>query len=222
MRHGGVFFHVAGGGPGGEFGGVVFVGVGHNGFEDVQGHGGFVRGIGQAAGGAGLAGEGGAFGADEAFKGGDVRIEVRDEIGGLAHADEGGGEGEGIGGKGASGIKQGLVAGAVGHEEFAADGGVAEQHEGVRGVDDGEEVIVQMKAAGDFAEDGAVGLLTAGDLAGSEGGGAGDGSVDERELLSTEAGDGKIGGVGEAKGVHGFEGGYEAVDFLFHNIFLSG
>lgn len=212
-----MFFNVAGGGPGGEFRGIVFVGVGHDGFEDVQGDGGFVRGIFQSAGGAGLAGERGALGGDETFKGGDVRVERGDESGGQAHADEGGGEGDGVGGESAGGIEQCLVAVAVGHEEFSADGGVAQQHEGMCGVGDGDHVVVQMKACGDFAEDGAVGLFLAGDLAGTKAGSAGDGGVDKRELLSAEAGGRKVGGVGEAKGVHGFEGGYEAADFLFHN-----
>jgi hypothetical protein len=41
--------------------------------------------------------------------------------------------------------------------------------------------------------------------------------VDERELLSAKAGGRKIGGVFYSEGVNGFERGYEAVDFLFHN-----
>jgi len=208
---------MAGGGPGGEFHGIVFVGVGHDGFEDVQRDGSLMRGVFQSAGGSGLAGERAAFGGDEAFKGGDVRVERGYKSGGQADADEGGGEGDGIGGKGTGGIEQCLVAVAVGHEEFSANGGVAEQHKGMCGVGDANQVVVQVKPAGDFAEDGAVGLLCAGDLAGAERGGAGDEGVDEGELLAAEAGGRKVGGVGDAKGVRGFEGGYEAADFLFHN-----
>ena len=82
---------------------------------------------------------------------------------------------------------------------------------------DANHVVVQMKASGDFGKDGAMRLFAAGNLRGSKSGGAGDGSVDEGELLSAEAGQRKIGDVGEAEGVSGFEGGYEAVDFLLHN-----
>jgi hypothetical protein len=87
----------------------------------------------------------------------------------------------------------------------------------MRGVGDADHVIMQMETRGGFAEDGTVGLLDAGDLIRAERGRAADGGVDEGELLSAEAGCRKIGGVGDAKSIHGFEGGYEAADFLFHN-----
>lgn len=79
-----MFFDVAGGGPFGEFGGIVFAGVLDDGVQDVQRDGGLVRGVFQFAGGSGLRVGGGAFGGDDGFKGGDVRIELRDEIGGEA------------------------------------------------------------------------------------------------------------------------------------------
>jgi hypothetical protein len=85
------------------------------------------------------------------------------------------------------------------------------------GVGDAHEVVMQMEPAGDFAEDGSVGLLNAGNLVGPESGGEANGGVDEGELLSTKAGDRIIGGVFDAKGVNGFEGGKKAVYFLFHN-----
>jgi hypothetical protein len=217
-RDGRVFLDVAGGGPFGKFRGVVFVGVLDDGFQDVEGDGGLMRGIGQAAGGVGLGAEGVAFVADDGFKGGDVRRELGDEGGGEAGADERGGKGGGIGGKGAGGVEQGLVAVAVGHEEFAGEGVVAQQHEGMGGVGDGDHVIVQMKAAGGFAEDGAVDLFGAGDLAGAEVGRGGHGEVDEGELLSAEAGGRVIRGIFDAEGVHGLEGSDEAADLLFHNV----
>jgi hypothetical protein len=62
-----------------------------------------------------------------------------------------------------------------------------------------------------------VGLFAAGNLRGSKSGGAGDGGVDECELLSAKAGGWKIHGVFDAECVNGFEGGYKAADFLFHN-----
>ena len=117
-RDGRVFFDVAGGGPFGEFGGIVFAGVLDDGVQDVQRDGGFVRGIFQAAGGSGLRAGGGAFGSDDGFKGGDVRIEMRDEVGGEAKADELRGESGGVGGKGARGVEQGLVAAAAGQAKF--------------------------------------------------------------------------------------------------------
>ena len=89
------------------------------------------------------------------------------------------------------------------------------------GVGDGNHVVVQMKASGDFGEDCAVGLFAAGNLCGSESCGAGDGGVDECELLSAEAGGWKIRGVFDSECVNGFERGYEAADFLFHVVSLS-
>src|ERR1035437_8188688 len=68
-----VFFDVAGGRPFGEFGRVVFVGVLDDGVEDVQGNGGFVRGVFQSAGGSGLRAKRRALGRNGGFKGGDVR-----------------------------------------------------------------------------------------------------------------------------------------------------
>jgi hypothetical protein len=75
-----------------------------------------------------------------------------------------------------------------------------------------------MEPAGDFAEDGTVRLFRARDLVGSEAGRAADGGVDERELLRSDTADWKVGGVGDAKGINGFERSYEAADFLFHNV----
>ena len=46
-----MFFHVAGDGPFGEFGGVVFIFVAHDGVHHMQGDGGFVGGVVNAAGG---------------------------------------------------------------------------------------------------------------------------------------------------------------------------
>ena len=86
------------------------------------------------------------------------------------------------------------------------------------GVGDGNHVVVQMKSSGDFGEDCAVGLFATGNLRCPKSGGAGDGGVDECELLSAEAGGWKIHGVFDAECVNGFEGGYKAADFLFHNV----
>ena len=212
-----MFFHVAGGGPFGEFRRIIFVGVGHDGFEDMQGNGGFVRGVFQSAGGAGFRAHGGAFGGDGGLKVGDVRIELGDECGGQAGADEQRGERDGIGGKGAGGIEQGLIAVVVRHEKFSGDGGVAEQQEGMGGGGDANHVVMEMKASGDFGEDGAVGLFATGNLRGAEAGGQRHGGVNEGELLSAETVGRKIGGVFGAEGVHGFESANEAGDFLFHN-----
>ena len=97
-RDGRVFFHMAGGGPGGEFGGIVFVDVGHDGFEDVQGDGGLMRGVRQSAGGSGLTGEGAAFG-------GDVRIEQFELLRQFQHLDEAPGEQRGVfAAEGAAGV----------------------------------------------------------------------------------------------------------------------
>ena len=85
------------------------------------------------------------------------------------------------------------------------------------GVCDGNHVVMQMESSGDFGEDCAVSLFAAGNLRGSESGGAGDGGVDEGELLSPKAGWQKVCRVFDAEGVNGFERGYKAVDFLLHN-----
>ena len=212
-----MFFHMAGGGPFGEFGGIVFASVLDDSVQNVQRDGGFVRGVFQSAGGSGLRTGSGAFGGDDGFKGGDVRIEMRDEVGGEAKADEWRGEGGGVGGKGAGGVEQGLVATAAGQEKFSVESGSAEQDEGMDGVGDAHEVVMQMEPAGNFGEHGSVGLLDAGNLRGTESGGEANGGVDEGELLSAKAGDRIIGGVFDAKGVNGFQGGKEAVYFLFHN-----
>ena len=56
----------------------------------------------------------------------------------------------------------------------SADGGMAEQPERGRGVDDGNEVSKQVQARGGFAEDGAVGLFCGRNLTGTEGGSTSD------------------------------------------------
>ena len=85
------------------------------------------------------------------------------------------------------------------------------------GVGDGEQVLSQMRAAGDFGQHAAVGLFFAGDLRPAEGAGLRHGGVDEGELLSTDAEGWKVGGVFKSEGVNGFERSEQADDFLFHN-----
>ena len=212
-----MLFHVAGGRPFGELGRVVFVNVRHNGFEDVQGNRGFVGRVFQSAGGSGLRARARAFGLDGRLKVGDVRAELRDEGGGQAKADELRGERRRIGLKGAGGVEQRRVAGAAGHEKFSLESRRAHQHEGMCGVGDMVQVVVEMKAPGDLGHDARVRGFRAGDLRGSEGGGLGHGGGDEGELLSAHAGAGKIGGIFCAEGGGGFEGCGEAGDFVFHN-----
>jgi hypothetical protein len=62
-----------------------------------------------------------------------------------------------------------------------------------------------------------VGFFHAGNLSATQRGDAGDEGVNEGELLAAEVGGRKIGGVFDAKGVGGFAGGNDAVDFLLHN-----
>lgn len=219
-RDGRVFFNVAGGRPFGEFGRIVFVDVGHDGFEDVQGNRGLVRGAFQSAGRPGLRAHARALGGNRGFKGGDVRAELREKGGGQSEADELRGERHRVGLKGAGGIEQRLVAAAAGHEEFSIESRRAEQRERVRGGGDAEQVVVQMKSSGDFVHDAAVRGVMAGDLCAAERGGLRNGGVDEGELLAAHAGGQKVGGVGDAKGVHVFEGCGEAGDLLVH-IFIS-
>ena len=212
-----MFFHVAGDGPFGEFDGIVLVGVLHHGVEDVQGHGGFLRCVFQAAGRAGLRAHRRALGGNGGLKVGDVCAEVREEIGVEAEADELRGERRRVGLKSAGGVEQGLIAAAAGQEKFSVQSRRAEQHEGMRGVADAQQVVVEMEAGGDFGEHAAVRGVRAGDLRRAERGGLGDGGVDEGELLTAEAGGRKVGGVGDAEGVHGFEGGGEGGDLLVHD-----
>ena len=131
-----VFFDVAGGGPFGEFGRVIFVNIRHDGFEDVQGNRGLVSRVFQSAGGPGLRAHARALGLDGRFKVCDVRAELRDEGGGQAEADELRGKRRRVGLKGAGGIEQRLVAAAAGHEELSLQSGRAQQREGMRGVGD--------------------------------------------------------------------------------------
>lgn len=217
-----MFFDVAGGGPFSEFHRTVFVGVLDDGVEDFQGDASAVRGVFQAAGGAGLSTHGGAGGGDGGFKGGDVRAELGEEGGGQAEADELGLVGGGVGGERAGRVEPGLVAAAAGQAEFAIESRGAEQGEGVRGFADALEVFVEVEAAGDFGERVAVGLFRAGGLRGTEAGGLWDGGMDEGELLPTYAGGWKIGGVFEAEGVHVLEGCGEAGDLLVHGEVLCG
>ena len=109
-----MFFDVAGGGPFGEFGRVVFVNVRHNGFEDVQGNRGFVGRVFQSAGGPGARARARALGLDGRLKIADVRAELRDEGGGQAEADELRGESRRVALKGAGGVEQRRVAAAAG------------------------------------------------------------------------------------------------------------
>ena len=218
LRDGRVFFHMAGGGPFGEFGGIILVRVPDDGVQHMQGDARLVRGVFQAAGGFDLIAGAGAFGGDGRFKRIGVGLEMGDEIGGQTDADEQRLERHGIGGKGAGAVEQGLVAIAVGHEEFAAELGMAEQDEGMHGVGDAEHVRAQLEAAGDFGEDAAVNLFGAGILRGTERALLRHGGVNEGKLLAAEARERIIGGVFEAIGVSGFEGGEEAGDFVLHNI----
>ena len=213
-----MFFDVAGGRPGGEFGRIVFVDVGHDGFEDVQGNRGLVRGVFQSAGRPGLCAHARAFGSNRGFKGGDVRAELREKGGGQSEADELRGERRRVGLKGAGGIEQGLVAAAAGHEKFSIESRRAKQREGVRGGGDAEQIVMEVESSGDFCDDAAVRGVMAGDLCATERGGLRDGGVDEGELLSAHAGGQKVCGVGNAKGVHGFEGCGEAGDLVVHTI----
>ena len=65
-----------------------------------------------------------------------------------------------------------------------ADGGMAEQPERGRGVDDGNEVSMLVQARGGFAEDGAVGLFCGRNLTGTEGGSTGDKDMGVTSALS--------------------------------------
>ena len=213
-----MFFNVAGGRPFGEFGRIVFVDVGHDGFEDVQGNRGFVCRVFQSASRSGLCSNARALGSNRGFKGGDVRAELREKGGGQSEADELRGERRRVGLKGAGGIEQGLVAAAAGHEKFSIESRRAKQHEGMNGGGDAEQIGVQVKSSGDFVHDAAVRRVAAGNLRATERGGLRNGGADEGELLSAHAGGQEIGGVGDAKGVHVFEGGGEAGDLVVHNL----
>ena len=114
---------MAGGGPFGQLGRIVFSGVLDDGVQHMQRDRRLVRGVFQAAGGSGLRAQRGAFGGDGGFKGSDVRIELGDKGGGESDADELRLKRAGIGGKGAGGIEQGLVAVVVRHEEFPGEAG---------------------------------------------------------------------------------------------------
>jgi len=94
-----VFFHVAGGGPFGQLRRIVFAGVPDDGVQHMQRHRRLMRGVFQTAGRAGLRAQAGTLGLDGGLKGGDVRIEIRDETGGEAKADELRLERDGIGGR---------------------------------------------------------------------------------------------------------------------------
>lgn len=187
-----MFFNVADGGPFGEFCRIIFVGVLDDGVEDVQGNGGFVRGVFQAAGGSGLCAHCRALVLDGGFKGGDVCAETGEKIGGQAEADELGGERRRVGLKSAGGVEQGLVATAAGQAEFSIESCRAEERERMRGFADAVQVVMEMKASGDLGKDDAVRLVGAGNLCGPEAGGLGNGGVDEGELLSADARNGKI------------------------------
>ena len=216
-----MFFDVAGGGPFREFGRVVFIGVLDDGVEDVQRDGGFVRGVFQSAGGSGLRARARALGRNGGFKGGDVRGELREKGGGQAEADELRLERGGIGGKGAGGVEQGLVAAAAGQAEFAIESRRAEQGERVRGFADAVQVVVEMKAPGDYGKYATVRLPGAGGLRGSETGGLGNGGADQGELLSPHAGGRKIRCVFDAESGDVLEGCSEAGYLLVHNDVLS-
>ena len=218
-RHGRVFFDVAGDNPFGEFGRVVFVGVGHDGVQHMEGDAGIVNGLAEAGGGSGFFAFASAFALDGGFKGGDVRSEVGDEGGREFEFDQLGGERRGVGDEGAGGVEQFLVAAVARHVQFAVEAGGAEQDEGMCGFADGEEVVMQFQAQGGSVEDAAVGFFASGNLVGSETGGGGDGGFDEGELFAAGAEGGEIGGVFVAEGVHLFEGGEKIGFTFFHNVF---
>lgn len=200
-----MFFHVAGDDPFGEFGGIVFIFVAHDGIHHVQGDGGFVRGVVNAAGRATLSGLSRAFVLDGGFKRGDVRVEVGDEVGVEAETDHRGAERGGIGLESAGGVERVLRAVIARHVEFAVESSGAKQHERVRGVADGEHVIVQQFVGDGLGFDAGFHLAAAGDLRLRQGGGGGHGGGDEGELLSADAGGRKIRGVFLAKDGCGFE-----------------
>ena len=108
------------------------------------------------------------------------------------------GERRGVGGKGAGGTEQGLVAVLVGDFEFAFQARRAHEGEAVRGMVDGGKVMVDQDAVVGFVQRGAVGAIAAGRLGAAEGGSLRDGGVDFGELRSAEAGRRKIGGVRDA------------------------
>jgi hypothetical protein len=200
VRHGRMFFHMAGGRPFGKFRGIVFVGVLDDGVQDVQGDGGFVRGVFQSAGRSGLRAHAQTFGGNGGFKIRDVRAEIGEKIRIEAETDELRGERRGIGLKGAGGIEQRLVATAAGQQKFAVESRRAEKCERVRGIGNGDKVVVQVEAGGDFGHDAAVRSVFAGNLLGSERSRLRNGGADEGELLSAHAGGGKIARVFESKG----------------------
>ena len=118
-----------------------------------------------------------ALGLDGRLKVGDVRAELRDKIGGQTEADELRGERRRVGLKGAGGIEQRRVAGAAGHEKFSLESRRAHQHEGMRGVGDAVQIVVEMKASGDLGQDARVRGFRAGNLRGAERGGLRHGGV---------------------------------------------
>ena len=158
-RYGRVFFDVAGDDPFGQFCGFVFVGVRDDGVQHVEGDVGVVDGLANAGGGPGLFTFAGTVGLDGGFKIGNVRVEVGDECRLEFEFDDLGGERHGVGGEGAGGVEQFLVAVVARHVEFAIEAGGAEQHEAVRGLADVEEVVVKFQAQGGFVQDAAVGFL---------------------------------------------------------------
>ena len=91
------------------------------------------------------------------------------------------------------------------------------QHEGMCGVGDVAQIVMEMKTSGDLGQDARVRGIRAGVLRGAERGGLRHGIGDEGELLSAGASGRKIRGVFFAEGGGGFEGCGEAGDFVFHN-----
>lgn len=186
---------MAGDDPFGEFGGVVFVFVAHDGVRHVQGDGSFVRGVVNATGGTALCELAGAFVLDGGFKRSDVRVEVGDEAGIEAEFNHLGAEHVGVRLEGAGGVEDVLCAVIARQVEFAVESGGAEEHERVGGVADGEQVVVQQFVGGGLGFDAGLQLAAAGDLRGGQAAGRSDSGGDEGELLSTDAGGRKIRGV---------------------------
>jgi len=202
-----VFYHVAGDDPFGQFRRVVGAGVGHDGVQNVQGDAGIVDGFANAKGGHAFFATTRTLGLDGGFKVANVLVQVGNEGVRQLEADELGLKRHGVGGKGAGGVEQFLVAVMAWHVELAVQSGDAEQDEGMGGLADAEEIVVEFQAQGHLVQNARVGSFAAGNLSRAESGGGSDGGLDEGELLCADAGGGKVRSVFVALGVGGFEGG---------------
>lgn len=215
-----MFLHMAGDDPFGEFGGVVLVFVPHDGVQDMQGHDGLVGGVFKAAGRAALRALARALGGDGGFVAGDVRVEAGQKGGVQPHGNERGAERGGIGLEGAGGVEDGLRAVVAGQVEFAVQPGGAQQHEGMGGIVDGEQVVVEQFVGDGLGFDAGLDLAAAGYLRGGECAGLRHGGGDEGELLSAGAGGREVGDVFGAVGGDGFTGGEEAGFVEVHGIYV--